>query len=497
VTKEAALTPGTQVTKGITLVQPLGAGGMGAVWLADHAGLQTRVVVKFMLSGLDQSTQARSRFSREAAAAALVKSPHVVQMLDHGVTDDGVPFIVMEHLEGQSLGQAMDKQGRLAQADVVAIVTQVAKALSRVHGAGLLHRDIKPDNIFLCAGEDEIFVKLLDFGIVKTSANEQVDSQTKTGQVVGTPFYMSPEQVNAEKTIDARSDLWALAVVAYEALTARKPFDGPSFGALAVSIVTTTAPKPSQYNPELSSAVDAWFERALTRDPAKRFGTAKELSEAFRVAFGHTTMPPPSNDSASSLSDSGSGGLSESGRRNPREPTPTELDATVEDSAHSALARSEPAGSKADLNVATSARRGPPATKIALTVVGVAAIGVLVFLAFGHSTEPHGAGLVQEHPTSPTIASDRGSNAVVTPSSLPSSAPSVAASASPSSSASAVAAPASAKGAGKTAVPVTQTPAATASAKAVASAQAAGASPPPSAAPSASTPKRSGNDPLF
>ncbi|MFO0743082.1 MAG: serine/threonine-protein kinase [Labilithrix sp.] len=294
----ANLTAGKQITKGVVLVSPLSSGGMGAVWLADHQGLKTRVVVKFMLEDLGASEGARSRFSREAAAAAQVRSPHVVQMLDHGVSEDGVPFIVMEHLEGHDLGDEISKSGAMDPAKVVAIITQVAKALSKVHAAGLLHRDIKPDNIFLVDGEEEVFVKLLDFGIAKNAVHEgeptPLDSETKTGQIVGTPFYMSPEQVTAQKTIDLRSDLWALGVVAYEALTGRRPFDGPSFGALAVKIATGNPPKPTESNPALPPSVDLWFARACAQNAADRFGSAKELADALRAAFeGIVSMPNP------------------------------------------------------------------------------------------------------------------------------------------------------------------------------------------------------------
>ncbi|HVJ92053.1 MAG TPA: serine/threonine-protein kinase [Labilithrix sp.] len=285
----ALLAPGKQITKAVSLLEPLGAGGMGAVWLADHHGLKTRVVVKFMLVGLDSSESARLRFSREAAAAAQVKSPHVVQMLDHGVSDDGVPFIVMEHLEGHDLAHEIEEQGALDPAKVVAVVTQVAKALSKVHAAGLLHRDIKPDNIFVCDGEEDTFVKLLDFGIAKSSSAAQgdgiLDGETKTGQIVGTPYYMSPEQVTAQKSIDHRSDLWSLGVVAYEALTGQRPYDGPSFGALAVKIATGAPPKPSAVKPSLPEAVDRWFEKACAREAADRFSSAKEMSDALRMAF--------------------------------------------------------------------------------------------------------------------------------------------------------------------------------------------------------------------
>ena len=256
-----------QVTPSVRLVSKLGAGGMGAVWIADHTALNTSVVVKFMLVGLDSSASARTRFKREAEAASQVKSPHVVQTFDYGVTADGLPFIVMEHLEGRDLAAEISARGALDPVTVIAIVTQVAKALTKAHAAGLLHRDIKPDNIFLCQSEseDDLFVKLLDFGIAKSHAVEgeaELDAQTKTGQVIGTPFYMSPEQVTAQKIIDLRSDLWSLAVVAFEALTGQRPFDGPSCGALAVKIATSDAPRPSATNPALPPSVDAWFARA-------------------------------------------------------------------------------------------------------------------------------------------------------------------------------------------------------------------------------------------
>jgi eukaryotic-like serine/threonine-protein kinase len=214
------LAAGLVVTQNVRLLSPLGTGGMGAVWLADHAGLKTKVVVKFMLVG-EATPAARARFAREAAAAAQVKSPHVVQMLDHGVTDGGLPFIVMEHLEGCDLGRVLAERGALAPADVLVVVAQIGKALARLHSVGLVHRDVKPENIFVCDGDDDVYVKLLDFGIVKKDLSASapgedtsLDGSTNTGQVVGTPFYMSPEQVTAQKVVDARSDLWALGVVA-------------------------------------------------------------------------------------------------------------------------------------------------------------------------------------------------------------------------------------------------------------------------------------------
>jgi serine/threonine-protein kinase len=285
------LAPGLEVTKSVRLLEPLGKGGMGAVWLAEHLALKTKVVVKFMSPELAASEAAVARFGREAAAAAQVKSPHVVQMLDHGVTDDNIPFIVMEHLEGHDLSTQLAKHGPLPPEEVAVIVTQVAKALGKAHSAGILHRDIKPENIFLTEIEGERFVKLLDFGIAKSTEN-QLDSETKTGQVVGTPFYMSPEQITGVKNLDAGADLWSLGVVAFEAVTGQRPFRGETIGGLAVAIVSGATPVPSQVWPGLPPAFDEWFARACSRDVTKRFQTAREMADALNAVFRGTAIAP-------------------------------------------------------------------------------------------------------------------------------------------------------------------------------------------------------------
>src|SRR5262249_26790203 len=156
---------------------------MGSVWVADHLALHTSVVVKFMTQDLAANPDARARFAREAAATAQVKSPHVVQTLDHGITEDGRPYIVMELLEGRDLASQLTAGGRMSARDVAFIVTQLARALDRAHARGIVHRDIKPENIFLCdTGDGEVFVKLLDFGIAKASI-PKLDGSTKTGSL--------------------------------------------------------------------------------------------------------------------------------------------------------------------------------------------------------------------------------------------------------------------------------------------------------------------------
>jgi serine/threonine protein kinase len=277
--------PGGMVTPSVRLVRPLGQGGMGSVWIADHLALRTQVVVKFMAAELASNPANAERFSREASAASQVKSQHVVQMLDHGVTSDGHPFIVMELLEGHDLAHHIKHRGALPPPEVILVVSHVSKALARAHERGIVHRDIKPENIFLCdAGGGEMFVKLLDFGIAKAQLDSGM-STTKTGAVMGTPFYMSPEQLMGAKHIDHRTDLWSLGVVAYEALTGARPFEGGTVGALAVDIHSSPVPKPSARNPSLGPLVDDWFAKACARDPQARFGSARELAAGFEAAL--------------------------------------------------------------------------------------------------------------------------------------------------------------------------------------------------------------------
>jgi serine/threonine-protein kinase len=280
---------GAWVTPNVRLESPLGAGGMGSVWVAEHMTLKTRVVVKLMRPELAKDPETLQRFSREAAAAANVKSPHVVSVLDHGVAPDGSPFITMELLEGEDLGARL-KRGPLAPDEAATIMTQTCKALARAHERGIVHRDVKPQNIFLCSGFGETFVKVLDFGIAKAGGDLQSGlDTTSTGSVMGTPFYMSPEQALGQKTIDFRTDVWACGVMGFEMLTGHKPFIGETVGALAVAICTRPLPIPSQIHPGLGAGFDAWFQRACAREAAGRFSSVKELADALAASLSGPT----------------------------------------------------------------------------------------------------------------------------------------------------------------------------------------------------------------
>jgi serine/threonine-protein kinase len=271
--------PGAMPAEHLRLVRVLGRGGMGAVWEAEHLSLKTRVAVKFMLDRFASSGAETARFVREARAAAQVKSPHVAQVFDHGVTEDGTPYIVMEMLEGESLGARLERAGRLGLRETATILGQACRALGKAHAQGIVHRDVKPDNLFLVDQDGEPFVKVLDFGVAKHEGGDAA-GMTSTGAVVGTPYYMSPEQMASSKHVDGRADLWSLGVVAYRCLTGELPFDGASIGAVCLAIERGRFAPASSRVPELGPAIDAFFGRALARAPDARFPTARDLGEA-------------------------------------------------------------------------------------------------------------------------------------------------------------------------------------------------------------------------
>lgn len=271
------------------LTRLLGRGGMGAVWEGTHISLGTRVAVKFIDAEYANSPEARSRFENEARAAAKLRSKHVVEVYDHGVSDDGRPFIVMEFLQGEPLDKRLDRLGRLPAKETAQMVLQVCRALTKAHAAGIVHRDLKPENVFLVYDEEEgtDVVKVVDFGIAKfTDTGLTSSSATRTGSVLGTPHYMSPEQARGLRSVDYRSDLWSVAVIAYRCIVGTLPFDGEAVGDLLVKLCTAPIPVPSQFTPDIPPAFDSWLQKALNREPAQRFANASELAQSLAAVCG-------------------------------------------------------------------------------------------------------------------------------------------------------------------------------------------------------------------
>jgi serine/threonine-protein kinase len=280
--------PGDQLTPNLKLLRCVAEGGMGSVWIAQHSGLGAEVAVKLLSPLATGDVQMLERFKREAMAAARIKSPHIAQVFDNGVTDDGRPFIVMELLDGEDLQHHIDRVGKLDPLQVVAIVRQICRALTRAHSVGIVHRDIKPGNIFLQNIDGDLHVKVLDFGVAKLPVKKEHDVSI-SGFVVGTPFYMSPQQLKSSKHVDAKSDLWSLAVVVYQALTGTFPFPGRSLPELFVSVNAGKFPPATAQNEDLPRQVDSWFERAFRRDPSERFESAREMALALEEAITGTS----------------------------------------------------------------------------------------------------------------------------------------------------------------------------------------------------------------
>jgi eukaryotic-like serine/threonine-protein kinase len=286
------LESGQQIAPNLQLVRELGEGGMGRVWVAEHQTLASEVAVKFLNRDLAQDEASLARFRREAQAIAKIDSAHVVRVFDHGVTAEHDPFIVMELLRGEDLRTRIERVRQLSVDEAALILTQACVALGRAHELGIIHRDVKPANIFLTKEGTELFVKVLDFGVAKqVTAEEPAVTDSRT--MIGTPYYMSPEQVVSTHQVDHRADLWALAVVTYEMLTGVRPFRGETLGGIHVQISTGKYARPSALRAGLSTDIDDWFKRALHRHLARRFGSAREMAEAFSVAAGTQLASQP------------------------------------------------------------------------------------------------------------------------------------------------------------------------------------------------------------
>ena len=295
-----ALQAGTVIAGKVRLEHLLTRGGMGSVWRAYHLSLEVPVAVKFLQHAWAAADDTLTRFGREAKAAAQIRSSNVVQVLDHGV-DRGSPYIIMELLEGEDLAMRLRRERRLALTEVSFIVRNIARGLQIAHDAGLVHRDLKPQNIFLAVEGDAIVPKILDFGIAKQLPRTSMPagSDTRDGQLLGTPYYMSPEQARGRPNVDHRADLWALGVTAYRALVGRKPFEAEVIGDVIVQICSDPIPNASTLAPELPPAIDDFFAKALARPPDERFQSARDLAVALdavaggvgAVSYTHLTLP--------------------------------------------------------------------------------------------------------------------------------------------------------------------------------------------------------------
>ncbi len=373
---EAPATPDRigQVLMGkLRVLRHVGGGGMGDVYEVEHLLTHHRRALKIVRPELARQPRYVERLLREAGIAGKLKTQFVAETLDAGRLEDGSAYVLMELLTGRSLHEVLELDPRLAQRRVANIISQVAEGMGVAHAAGIVHRDLKPENIFLVGDEGTDRVKILDFGISKITdaLRENATRLTREGTVIGTPFYMSPEQA-AGRDVDARTDIWAMGVIAYEALTGKVPFNGNTVGEVMMMIASGNYPPVTSRRPDVDGGFAAVIDRALRPDPRDRYESAEAMR---RDLLLFATNEPAAR--AKTISDGARAELT-SDRPLPLPPLmPREERPTGSNPPMPAPA------TRASSEVAASARR---AQGILLGLAIVLALGLTIFISTSHRT---------------------------------------------------------------------------------------------------------------
>jgi serine/threonine-protein kinase len=363
----------------------LGVGGMGIVVAARHEQLEQRVAIKFVRDDALGNDEAVARFLREARAAVKLRSEHAAKVLDVGTLESGAPYMVMEYLEGADLGAILVERGPLPVSSVAEYVVQACEAVAEAHAAGIVHRDLKPQNLFLAATVGGgARVKVLDFGVSKTlsTTGSGGGALTQTRSMLGSPLYMSPEQMRSSRDVDARSDVWALGVVLFELLTRRWPYEAETMPELVLKVVTEPPQSLAELRPDVPAAMVDIVERCLKKEPGERFANAAELALALEP------FAPPESRITVERARMAMGSTG----RGPMVSSPALNVATAETSApRPALTPAAWGSGKQETLVSEPKRSGGGGMWIGAGIAVAAVVGGAVFLLRGHEAPPSAA----------------------------------------------------------------------------------------------------------
>src|SRR3984957_7520931 len=286
---DAGVHPGQVLAGKYRVERVLGAGGMGVVVAAHHLQLDERVALKFLLPAALRNPEILARFDREARAAVKIKSEHVARVVDVGKLENGAPYLVMEYLEGDDLAGGLKQHGAMPVELAVDFVLQACEAIAEAPSLGIVHRDLKPANLFCIARPDGLpSIKVLDFGISKMTgfgASGPDLGMTRTSAMLGSPYYMSPEQMQSSKSVDARADIWALGVILFELVTGRLPFDAEGVPELALKVMTEAPPPLRSVRPDAPPGLELAVRHCLEKDRVLRCASVSDLA-AQLMPFG-------------------------------------------------------------------------------------------------------------------------------------------------------------------------------------------------------------------